>query len=257
MRLFNALKRRLVPYGRRVCVLRGPLAGVSYVMAPGMGFSYMLGLGTENMSFLRSHLVDGMTVYDVGANCGQMALFFMRQVGVAGEVVCIEPAAENLRFLNASAALQHMSQVRIVEAAAGRSMGKVTFVFDKTMPTTGGLYDARAHGNDTGTPVEVNCITLDGLVDAGELSPDLIKIDVEGGGLEVLKGAEKILRESRPMLFFEIHAANLEAPEWQALQTLRDQFGYRLARLSGQPLGEHMPAWGESIFCVHSDKTTA
>jgi FkbM family methyltransferase len=257
MTWYNALKRRLVPYGTTVRVLRGPMFGTPYVMAPGIGFSYMLGVGADPMLFLREHVAKGMKVYDVGANCGQMALFFMKAVGLSGRVVCIEPAAANVRYLRASTGLQRSSQVRVIEAAAGRSIGKAAFLFDEVMPTTGGLQGVRAHGNANGDLVEVDCITLDGLIDAGEAPPDLIKIDVEGGGLEVLSGAELLLRKSRPMLFFEIHAANVEAPEYQALQMLRDRFGYELRRLSGQDLGDDLPQWGESIFCVHSGKATA
>ena len=89
--MLQRLARRLYPYGAVRTVLRGPVRKARYVVAPGMGVTYALGMDAFHMSFLGRFSRDGMTVYDVGANRGQLALFFSRVVGPRGRVVSFEP----------------------------------------------------------------------------------------------------------------------------------------------------------------------
>lgn len=42
-------------------------------------------------------------------------------------------------------------------------------------------------------------------------APDFLKIDVEGAELMVLRGADKILRQDRPVIYIEVNADNREA----------------------------------------------
>jgi FkbM family methyltransferase len=53
--------------------------------------------------------------------------------------------------------------------------------------------------------ISVDVTTLDDEVSELRLVPQIIKIDVEGAELEVLKGAEKVLRNCRPRLFISLH----------------------------------------------------
>jgi FkbM family methyltransferase len=55
----------------------------------------------------------------------------------------------------------------------------------------------------------VPTVTLDGLLDA-TFAPDLVKIDVEGAELLVLRGAGRLLAEVRPALLLEVAESNAE-----------------------------------------------
>lgn len=48
-------------------------------------------------------------------------------------------------------------------------------------------------------------ITLDDFVELSEIIPTVITMDVEGSEFEVLKGAEKTLKEYRPIIFLSLH----------------------------------------------------
>jgi len=48
-------------------------------------------------------------------------------------------------------------------------------------------------------------VTLDGFCSRQGLRPDLMKIDVEGAELHVLRGARNVLADSRPLIYCEIH----------------------------------------------------
>ncbi len=61
--------------------------------------------------------------------------------------------------------------------------------------------------------------------------PDLIKIDVEGAEMGVLRGAKTTLREARPKILVEIHRWG--TPESGEVARFLYEFGYR-----GEVLGE-------------------
>jgi hypothetical protein len=51
---------------------------------------------------------------------------------------------------------------------------------------------------------------LDAWAFSGGFVPDFIKIDIEGGEVDALHSAERILRERHPSLLVEVHSEELE-----------------------------------------------
>jgi methyltransferase FkbM-like protein len=64
----------------------------------------------------------------------------------------------------------------------------------------------------SGEYILVPSIPLDEFIASGNPAPQLMKIDVEGGETAVLVGAERLLRERRPVIICEVHHA--EAAGW-------------------------------------------
>jgi hypothetical protein len=53
---------------------------------------------------------------------------------------------------------------------------------------------------------KIRFIRLDDLVDRLNLrSVDIIKVDVEGAGVQIIKGAEKVVENTKPVILFEVH----------------------------------------------------
>ncbi len=74
---------------------------------------------------------------------------------------------------------------------------------------------------------------MDSLIASGSLqAPDLIKIDVEGAEVDVLRGAAQLLEDSHPIIFIEAHSADLER---ECMQELK-RFGYRFTLLESEEL---------------------
>lgn len=101
----------------------------------------------------------------------------------------------------------------------------------------------------------VDVVTLDSLfLKPGMPNVDVIKIDVEGGELDVLNGAHKLISEQRPLMLIEVANALLEAKQASVTEIagFLHQNGYILFdAASGKPrlvdlLGEH----GSNIFAV-------
>jgi FkbM family methyltransferase len=128
----------------------------------------------------------GDTVIDVGANIGSLTLPMAGLVGAQGRVYAFESQAYNFNLLSAHLALNGIEQVRPLNA----------FVSDVTNPKTWGEVWGSYVTDRWPTPV----MQLD---DLGLDSCALIKIDVDGSELGVLKSAARLIEKLRPVLYFE------------------------------------------------------
>lgn len=92
---------------------------------------------------------------------------------------------------------------KIYKIALSDKKGVASFNYVLTNPAYSGLkkrkYDRK---NERDTILEVQTDLLDHLVPP-DIKIAFIKIDVEGGEMAVLKGAQRILAESRPVIVFE------------------------------------------------------
>lgn len=139
----------------------------------------------------------GHVVVDAGANIGIHTLLLSQQAGDQGLVYAYEPQRTVYEILCANMALNGRRNVRCRCEALGAAPGEI-FV-----PTLN--YDAESNfgglalgGYQAGDKVPV--VTIDGL----QLPRcDLLKIDVEGMELPVLRGAAETIRKFRPLLYVE------------------------------------------------------
>jgi len=145
----------------------------------------------------------GMRVADVGANIGYYALLFARAVGPEGAVLCYEPEPDNLVELERTLSWNGLANVRVLPVAVGDSDGEAFLARG---------VNGRVSANGGPPPpgaVTVPLRRLDTLLPEGV---DLLKVDVEGYEGRVLDGAERLLREHRPVLVVELHPATMVAP---------------------------------------------
>jgi FkbM family methyltransferase len=147
--------------------------------------------------------------WDVGANLGTYSLIFL-QNNPGGAVLAFEPDRRNLTLLRKTAQYNSLSSLKIVPFAVGDKVGEATFFIDDITGATGSLvtshFIAEQFGQD---PLQslVQTTTLDEQLN-GERCPDLIKIDVEGADLAVLRGATRVLEACRPIVMFEASLKN-------------------------------------------------
>lgn len=249
MSLKHKLIRLLYPHGSLRSVIRGPIIGTRFVVSPGMGATYAWGVDAMNQSFLKEKVQPGAVVYDIGANRGQMALYFSNLVGPSGKVFSFEPVLENFRLLEQNLSLNHLANVAAFQLALAADDKPRQFCFHSQDHTMGTFADKMTKLDYWEKQIEVKCDTLDHLIATGLPKADVLKIDVEGAGAEVLKGAEQTLRHHRPMIYMEVHASSTSSPEWEALQRLKTDFNYHISDINGT-FGENRgPLWGAAAWC--------
>jgi len=132
-----------------------------------------------------------MWAIDVGANIGAFTLIMARQVGETGRVLAIEPYPFVAERLVENLSLNRMLNVQVVMCAlADRSKTATLYVPDPKWPNQGVASLSPVRGSQLVSQIEVQCFTLDDLLEKLDWTErlDLMKIDVEGHEMSVLRG---------------------------------------------------------------------
>jgi FkbM family methyltransferase len=126
---------------------------------------------------------------------------------VWGKVFTFEPVARNLAYLYRHVAINKLRNVTIISAACSDSVALAMF--------TAGENNAMGHlaGNGGGGAIStlVPTVSVDAVVQTTGIAPDVMKIDVEGAELAVLKGAQTTLQQYSPVIFLSTHSDELRA----------------------------------------------
>jgi FkbM family methyltransferase len=132
----------------------------------------------------------GDTFVDVGANVGLFSVLAAGIVGESGTVVAVEPHPRVHRFLTENLALNSLQRVKTHQVAVGAEAG-TAFLSDRHADDQNALAA-------TGT-LAVSVVRLDSLLgDVPHIR--VLKIDVEGHELEVLRGAGDVLQRCDAVL---------------------------------------------------------
>jgi len=172
--------------------------------------------------FLSNLELEGKTVFDVGADQGTYTLFFARRVGEHGRVVTFEPNPESHRRIVANVELNGLRNVEVRRLGLGAEKQTSTLVFPVGEPARGSAEPrilAQILRETNARVVQVELDSLDAqIAGAGLPLPELVKIDVEGLEMDVLRGMTETLRTRRPALFVEVHGADTQSKDDNARQ---------------------------------------
>jgi FkbM family methyltransferase len=200
----------LLPGGLRwVQVESGLAQGLWLLLDLDVEGGYWIGTYEERVqNLLRRLCGPGSVFYDVGTSLGFFSLAVARQVGEKGRIFGFEPEAENTRRFRQMAIRNRLQErVTVVDAAAwSHTLAGVRFQSGGRQRTYGGVAaDGVRPVLAEGGIRLVRSVSLDDFVAQGHPAPHVIKIDVEGGECEVLKGARQIFSQARPALICEVH----------------------------------------------------
>lgn len=158
------------------------------------------------INFLLNLVNEGEVYIDVGANIGSMVVPIARKLGPSGLTVAIEPQQFVYHTLCGNVALNNLNNVSCFQRACSDN-DRVVWVPSVDYSQEGNYGGVSLDDQDNirslgieGKAYPVAAITIDQLQLA---RVNLIKIDVEGMELEVLKGAIKTIQRYRPFLYVE------------------------------------------------------
>jgi FkbM family methyltransferase len=147
-------------------------------------------------------------VFDVGAHVGFVSLPMSQAIGSRGRVIAFEPAEANLNLLRRHLHLNSIDNVEVVEALVGDTPGEHVAFFELAEPSGMNSLVVKK-GSLTYRQSSRSAISIDGFCRDNGLAPDVMKIDVEGAELKVLRGATETLARHRPRLFLSVHPPEL------------------------------------------------
>lgn len=160
----------------------------------------------EKIKAVQAFLKPGDSFVDVGGNKGDFALLAAKLVGESGNVVCIEPEPTNHGWIGRSIELNGYRNIRLCNLALADRDGECTL----HLGTKSGFHTllSGAPDRDQGT-ITVKTRTLDNLLRELKVGAvNILKIDVEGAELQVLRGAAETIRANPDMiLLLDVHGS--------------------------------------------------
>lgn len=155
---------------------------------------------------------------DVGAYVG---LYSVLAAKFGWRVLAFEPNPLSLLLLKYNLLMNRVNNlVLVVNKAVGDREGIVTFRLGMS-PSESSLTKFLSEDR-VGGIVRVEIVPLDVVLEEARIYELLVmKIDVEGAGFEVLKGALKSIKTYRPYIIFEVHKGSDEVKEFLALALLK------------------------------------
>jgi len=190
--------------------------------------------GRDDVQDIKNTGSEILTIFDVGANIGQSVHKF--KAGFPdSKIYSFEPVTRVFEQLKTNVA--DMTEVELFPCALGAAKGEATIHLGDHETTHSLIEGDRARGSET-VPVD----TVDSVCHRlGIERVDLLKIDVEGYDLEVLKGSVGLLEEGR-IGFVLVECGFTPGDERHVLfDWIRDflhPFGYRLFGIYDQ-----QPEW--------------
>jgi len=129
-------------------------------------------------------------VLDLGANIGISKLIISKKQ-LSGKYFCVEPDPNNIRLLK-----KNFPDSIIIKAAMSNKNGYVFFTKSQTGIT--------GHINKKGK-LKVRTDTLNKIISKNKIKPKIVKIDIEGEELSVIKSGQIFLKKYLPLIIVEIH----------------------------------------------------
>ncbi len=213
----------------------------------------------ERIFYLET-LREGMTVFDVGANVGELTMLFSRFVGAKGGVHAFEPTGRGFERLESVCRAASLRNVRLNRLALAEEEGPLSLhVYDGEYLswTTRAVRPLEDYGIHVEQPSveEVPATTLDLYCERGGVAGvDLLKIDVEGAEFQVMLGARRMLREKRVRcVTFEFGQTTFDmgnSPD--RIESYLREFGYELRNIiKGDPVFPGRESAQTACYSMH------
>jgi len=185
-----------------------------------------------------------MKIADIGAHFGFFTLGAALRVGDQGRVYAFEPSPETAGTLERNVLFNRwQDRIEIVRSVVSNTDGLVSFYTYGTSMAASLSRENVERLNPERPPAaaetKVPSVTLDQFCRTRKITLDLVKIDVEGAELLVLRGAREMLREDRPLVLCEIHPLQMQqcGCSQAELISFLSEVGYRV-----EPLDDPNPA---------------
>jgi FkbM family methyltransferase len=209
----------IIPKDWAVPVLQGPLKGLRWIVGAQTHGMWLGSYEAEKQIAISKVLRPGQTFYDIGANAGFFTLLGARCAGASGRVVAVEPLPRNIEMIERHLSINGISNACVVGKAISDFVGTARFAVEG--------HSTSRLSREGQVPVEVT--TLDALVEELGIPPNLIKVDIEGAEIKLLRGAKKVLQEFRPVVFMAVHSKEI----FDELMKVAPALEYEVKELDG------------------------
>jgi FkbM family methyltransferase len=195
--------------------------------------------------FLKTYLQEGMVFVDVGANIGSHAINAARLVGRTGSVFAFEADPDTYQLLADNIKSNSLRNIVLKQTCVSDHVGTLSFYKHKD--------SAKSSIVDRGEKLSVTLPsdTLDNLVPA-DAKIDILKVDVEGAELSVLRGGRTVFTDQRrpSVVIIEVFDVRDNTDKSDGIREVLEAYGYKFYLFDGRKL---IPLSGSALnaFAVH------
>ena len=156
---------------------------------------------TINSLYDLPDFIDGDFI-DIGANVGFFSIYVAKKIN--GSVFAIEPVITEV--LDENVAINSIENIITIKAAVGDENGllRINTIEGREEYSSFNVIPQKFSSSGNVKMLEVKVKTLDSVVEHYNIKPTVIKIDVEGFEVKVLKGAMSMITQFRPFILMEI-----------------------------------------------------
>jgi len=159
----------------------------------------------KEREILESIAKNSKVIFDIGANSGWYSLHLQKQMAKNGKVFAFEPIPTTFKTLKYNIELNKLNDKVLTHNFALSDHAGKSVMFVPNFSGTPAASFAKLHKEENNIKYDCKLEKLDSFVDAKRFENiDLIKCDVEGAELMVLKGGRKTIETFRPVIFLEI-----------------------------------------------------
>jgi FkbM family methyltransferase len=152
----------------------------------------------------------GDTFIDVGANLGFVSLHAARRVGPEGRVIAFEPQSACCARIARNIDLNHIKHIEVHNIGLSDRTGVLTLKLPAGVSALATFaWDEAVDGTKASEMTEVPISVGDDAVREQIIGNLMIKVDVEGYELFVLRGFDETIRRYRPPMFIEMQPLTL------------------------------------------------
>lgn len=169
----------------------------------------------EMLEDIKNRVGRDKTIVDIGANIGNHSVF-LAKICDAKMVYSFEPQPKVFKMLSDNIKLNKLDNVVLYNMGAGSVKNKA----DLGNIDNFNLGMTKLTLSEEGS-IDIN--TLDNVLIGKTNKIDLIKIDVEGMEIEVLKGATEVIKRDHPILYVEAATQ----VEYQLINEFLSDYGYK------------------------------
>lgn len=214
---------KLIPHHTVLPILTGTLRGKKFIKGS-HNISINLGTYERKQSDLFINFCKNSKVFwDLGAHVGYYTLLY-HAVNPEGKTYAFEPSDVNAQLFQRHMKLNNIQHYQLMEAAVSDKEGMLSF--KRTRTTVAGKL------SDDGD-VKVSVVRLSKLVESKSIElPDLVKMDIEGAELQVLRDMQSYFAQHKPTLFVSTHGKDVHT----GCVSLLREMGYKLKPIDKKDL---------------------
>lgn len=207
----------------------------------------------KQMKYFIDNVKPGCLVLDIGGHVGQYAVLFSALVTEAGKVVTFEPDNAAKEILCQNLKLNDFTDNVLVESVALSNSNGTHSFFSRGGDSMSSLVKSGLGSNASLSDVQehsVITIRLDDYLLANDLGyPDWIKLDTEGAEINILKGAQDVLKQ-KTIIICELHpyAWDEFGTNYDELLSIINQSGRKMRYLDESLSLDSGPHYGTVII---------